>query len=135
MRWLGNDRAQFVSAWHHRVIAGQQDGLAVDLVWDEGLLLADHWVVPIQAAAPDVAMDFLRFALTPEIQAALARRVPMGPVNLAAFEVLEPRIAAVVPTAPANIGRLIRPDAAWWAANAVEANARFNAWLLGAPGG
>ena len=131
--WLQTGRADFASSWHYRVIAGQREGIAVDLVWDQGLLVADHWVVPVGAESPDVAMDFLRFALTPEIQAALARRVPLGPITPAALELLEPRFAALLPTAPANRRRLLRTDVAWWAANDVEANQRFNAWLLGVP--
>lgn len=131
--WLRSGRADFASSWHYRVIAGQRDGVAVDLVWDQGLLVADHWVVPSGAQAPDVAIDFLRFALRPEVQAALARRVPLGPVVPAAFEELEPRLAALLPTAPPTFERLVRPDVAWWAANAGEANGRFNAWLLGVP--
>ena len=133
VQWLRTERTDFTSAWHHRVIAGQWDGVAVDLVWDEGLLVADHWVVPTGAEAADVAMDFVRYALTPEVQSALARRVPLGPVNPAAFERIEARIAATLPTAPANARRLVRLDAAWWSANRAEADARFNAWLLGVP--
>ena len=131
--WLRTERVDLTSSWHHRVIAGQWDGVAVDLVWNQGLVVADHWVVPTGAQAADVAADFLRYALTPEAQAALARRVPLGPVNLAAFDQIEPRIAATLPTAPANVDRLLPVDVAWWAANEGEANARFNAWLRGVP--
>jgi putative spermidine/putrescine transport system substrate-binding protein len=60
--WLGTERVDLSSAWHYRLIAGQRDGLAVDLVWDDGLLVVDHWVIPAGAASADVAADFLRYA-------------------------------------------------------------------------
>ncbi len=133
--WLGTERADLASAWHYRVFAGQQDGLAVDLVWNQGLLVADRWVVPVDAAEPAVANDLIRYAGTAEAQAALARRVPLGPVNAGAFDLLEPVVAATLPTAPANLPQLVRADAGWWSANRGEAVQQFNGWLLGKPGG
>ncbi len=132
--WLGSERADLASSWHYRVIAGQRDGLAVDLVWNQGLVVADRWVVPVGAGEPEVAVDFVRYASTPQAQAELARRVPLGPVNPRAFALLDPIVAATLPTAPANLPQLVRPDVAWWAANEGEAVRRFNAWLLGTPG-
>lgn len=133
--WLGSGRVDLASSWHHRVVAGRRDGLAVDLDWDQGLVVADRWVVPIGAREPEVALDLVRYAATPEVQAALAATVPLGPVEPAAFEVLDPAVAALLPTAPANLPRLLRPDTGWWAENRGEAVQRFNAWLLGTPGG
>ncbi|MDP9358801.1 MAG: extracellular solute-binding protein [Chloroflexota bacterium] len=130
--WLSRGQADFGSAWHYRVLAGQADGEPVGLVWDQGLLVADHWVVPAGAAV-DLATDFLRFASTPEVQAALAQQVGLGPVVSGAFDHLDPLFVSTLPTAPENIGKLVRQDVAWWTANNVEANQQFNEWLLGNP--
>lgn len=129
--WLGTGRADLASSWHYRVRAGQLDGLGVDLEWAEGLVVADRWMVPVGAAEPEVATDFVRYALTPEVQAALARRIPLGPVVPDAIALLDGTVAATLPTAPSNLGRLIRPDLAWWVAHRGEATQRFNDWLLG----
>ena len=133
--WLGTERADLATSWHYRVVAGQRDGLAVDLVWNQGLLVTDRWVVPTGAAAPEVAIDFIRYAITPQAQAALAHLVPLGPITPAAFELLDPGIVALLPTAPANLPQLIRPDFAWWAAHRGETVQQFNSWLLGTTGG
>lgn len=133
--WLGSGRADLASSWHYRVVAGRRDGLAVDLVWDQGLVVADRWVVPVGAREPEIALDLVRYAATPVVQAALARAVPLGPVEPAALPLLDPAVAALLPTAPANLPRLLRPDIGWWAANRGEAVQRFNTWLLGTPGG
>ncbi|HKG25719.1 MAG TPA: extracellular solute-binding protein, partial [Thermomicrobiales bacterium] len=74
--WLSNERADFAAAWHYRVIAGQQDGRAIGLTWNQGLLVADSWVVAKGSPARDVAVDFLDYATTPEVQAAMARTIP-----------------------------------------------------------
>lgn len=133
--WLGSARADLASSWHHRVVAGQRDGLGVALEWSQGLVVADRWLVPVGAAAPDVALDFVRYASTAEAQAALARRVPLGPVVPGAFALLDGVVVATLPTAPANLARLLRPDVAWWAAHRGEAMQLFNNWLLGVPDG
>ena len=133
--WVGRDRADLGSAWHYRVAAAQAEGYPVELVWNQGLLLADRWVVPTGAAGAEPAMDFLRYAATPQVQAALARRVALGPVTATAFDLLDPLFAATLPTAPRNLARLIPQDVAWWAAHGAEANGHFNNWLLGVPDG
>ena len=132
--WLGSSRVDFATAWHYRVVAGQQDGLAIDFAWDYGLLHTDRWVVPAGVAEPEMALDFLRYALSTPVQAALALTVPLGPVVGAAFERIDARTATALPTAPGTLGRLLRPDVAWWAAHEGEAVQRFNSWLLGAVG-
>lgn len=133
VRWLGNEQVDYVSAWHYRVVAGQRDGLAVDFTWNQGLLLTDRWVIPAAAAEPEIARDLLAYALAPEVQAALARQVPLGPVVSAALDLLDPRTMVGIPTSPAFVDRLIRPDVAWWAAHQGEMVQRFNLWLSGAP--
>jgi putative spermidine/putrescine transport system substrate-binding protein len=115
--WMASDRADLSVAWHYRVVAGQLDGRSIDFQWNDGLLVSDCWVVAKSSPARDVAIDFLRYASTPAVQAVLARTVPLGPVTPDAFDVIEPRFARTLPTAPDTIGQLIRPDRAWWAAN------------------
>ncbi len=134
VHWLGSARADLASSWHYRVIAGQRDGLGVDFDWSQGLIVADRWVVPVGAREPDVAVDLVRYAMAAETQAALARAVPLGPVNPSAFRFLDGATAARAPTAPSNLERLLRPDVAWWVANRGDAMQRFNGWLLGTPG-
>jgi putative spermidine/putrescine transport system substrate-binding protein len=123
--WMSSDRLDLSAAWHYRVVAGQLDGRAIDFQWNQGLLVADCWVVAKGSPARDVAVDFLRYATTPAVQAALARSIPLGPVTPKAFEEIEPRIAKSLPTAPDAIDKLIRPDRAWWAANRAAANEQF----------
>lgn len=131
--WLARNRADYGSAWSYRVAAAQANGAAVELVWDQGLLLADVWVVPAGAANADVAMDFARYATRPETQAALAVAAGLSPVTSDAFARLDPLTTATLATAPRNLPKLIRQDVAWWAENEIHANAAFNRWLLGTP--
>jgi putative spermidine/putrescine transport system substrate-binding protein len=131
--WLDRKQADLISAWHYRVVAAQQDGRGVDFVWNDGLLIADYWAVPRSAPAADIAWDFLGFAGAPQVQASLATAVPLGPVVDDAVSLLDGRTRGMMPTAPEHRDKLIRVDVEWWARNKVEANERFNSWLLGVP--
>jgi putative spermidine/putrescine transport system substrate-binding protein len=131
--WLSHARADLVAAWHYRVIAGQQDGRPILLQWNQGLLVADRWVIAKGSPARDVALDLIAYATTPEVQAALARTIPLGPVTPASFALLDAKTAKLLPTAPENLEKMVTVDTAWWAANKVETEELFHCWLLGGP--
>ncbi len=124
--WLDRGDASLAAAWHHRVLAAQFDGRPIDFVWEEGLFVADHWVIPDKAAAPDIARDFIAYASTREVQANLALAVPLGPVNPGAFAFLPARLTPRLPTAPQNVDKLVRIDPAWWTTNGDAAQQRFD---------
>lgn len=133
--WLGSSRADLGSAWHHRVIAAQWDGLAVDLSWPGGLLATDRWVVPTGSNQPEVAAEAAAFALLPETQAAFARATRMGPVNPDAFAFIEPWVRPTLPTSPETLPLLARIDGAWWAGHGADARDRFDRWFAARPFG
>jgi putative spermidine/putrescine transport system substrate-binding protein len=123
--WLGSGEVGFASAWHHRVIAGRWNGYDLPIVWRGGLLVADRWGIPQGARNADVAADLIRYALDPRVQAALAMTLPLSPVEPAAFSLIDPFVAATLPTDPSRIDELVGLDAAWWAANRDTARRRM----------
>lgn len=132
--WLGTDRAELASAWHHRVIAGQWDGLAVDLAWDGGVVVVDQWAVPRGAAEPEIAVDLLRYTLDPAVQAAVARETRLGPMVPAAFERIEPWLLPTIPTAPPQVDGLVPLDPGWWAESGPAARDAFEEWFTALTG-
>ncbi len=131
--WLSRRRADFAAAWHYRVVAGQRDGRPIAFLWNQGLLIPDAWVIAKGSQERDVAIDMVRFATNPIIQAALAAAVPLGPVVPAAFDFVPGSLRPVLPTAPEHLDQLILVNTAWWARYRSEANEQFNCWLLGGP--
>lgn len=134
-RWLAAGRCQLTSAWHFRVFTAQQRGLPVDVVWNQGILHADHWVIPAGSPVKDVAVDFLKYAATPQAQAALARELPLGPIDPAALPLIDAAIIPKLPSAPLRAGQLVPRNIQWWASRGAEATELFNDWLLGVPNG
>jgi putative spermidine/putrescine transport system substrate-binding protein len=131
--WLSSGRADLAAAWHYRVIAGQQDGRPILLQWNQGLLVVDRWVIAKGSPNRDVALDLIAYSTTPEVQASLARAIPLGPVTPSSFDLLDAKTARLLPTAPENLAQMVTLDTAWWAEHKVETEEQFHCWLLGGP--
>ncbi len=131
--WLSSGRVAFGSAMAHQVVQAQRAGRPVQPVWNQGLLVADYWVVPGGATNADMANDFLRFALSAAAQARLASVASLAPVSSAALDLVDPLLRINLATSPLNLPRLIGSDTQWWVDNATTANEAFNSWLLGDP--
>ena len=131
IEWLAASSADFTSAWSHRLWLAAGAGMPVGWVWDQGLVTADRWIVPVGMLQPELAFDFIQYATQPVVQTALARTTGLGPVTSASFSDMDPRLARTLPTAPENLPLLVRQDVPWWSEHEVEANQWFNDWLLG----
>ncbi len=133
VEWLATAKTDFTPAWHFRVQSGQDGKRQFDMTWNQGLVLHDVWVVGKGTDQLDIAADFIRYATSAEAQASLAATLRLGPVTPDALDLLEPDLLSLLPTSSQNLARLVLLDTNWWAANNVEANERFNSWLLGVP--
>ncbi|HEV2108355.1 MAG TPA: extracellular solute-binding protein [Thermomicrobiales bacterium] len=129
--WLARGAVDYASAWSHLLWQVGQDGTPVPWVWDQGLVMADRWVIPDGVLYIELVADFLQYATHPVVQAALARAIGVGPVTSAAFAEIERPLAQTLPTAPENLPLLIHADISWWSKHEAEAAQWFNNWLLG----
>ena len=77
-----------------------------------------------------MARQFVRFCADGARQAAFTDTLAYGPTNTKAFELIDPKRAAILPSAPQNLQAMGLPDPAW-AANRQAVTERFNAWIVG----
>lgn len=122
-----------VAAWHSRMEAIREDGAPVEIVWNEGALAGDSWVIPRGSANRDLAMDFVNFATRPEVCAAFASLVPFGPVNRKAFDLLPREVAERLPSYPPNHDVQFLIDFEWWFSNREAVDQQFEDWLAEHP--
>lgn len=120
-----------------RGITAKQGGAPVDVEWNGGKLAPDNWAIPKGTRNLDAVYKFLDFALQPQIQAEVSKRVPYGPSNLDAFNHLSEAEAAVLNTAPANLSRQFWHDTDWWGATGTDGKTnvereteRYARWML-----
>ncbi|CAN5535468.1 ABC transporter substrate-binding protein [soil metagenome] len=119
------------TVWNSRI--DQLDlGAQVRILWYQGMLSADAWVIPLGAENTDVAMDFISFATRAIPSANFSRVAPYGPVNRDAFELLRRDRVDILPSSPANKPLQFVKNWEYWAENRDELTLRFEDWLLDA---
>ena len=64
-------------------------------------------------------------------QARYSKLLPYGFTNVDSAALLDEATLANLPTAPANMAKMVQYDFEWWAANRPEVIEKFNAMMLG----
>ncbi|MFJ6654358.1 extracellular solute-binding protein [Microbacterium sp. NPDC091313] len=106
------------------------NGIAVDVSWEQAFVEANPFVVPAAAAHPDAAFALARAMADPERQAEFARRTNYGPSDSAAFEHLTAEEIERLPNAPSHTA-IVWPDAQSRADQYDAMTERYTAWLAG----
>jgi putative spermidine/putrescine transport system substrate-binding protein len=138
--WSDNAQAQqlmeqeevdLITMMNGRATESINNGAPFEIVWNEGISEGDSngWLAPIGCPNRIGAMKFLDFVGRPEPQAAFARLLFYAPLNLRAYDLLEPSIARQLPTYPDNERLAHVMDSEWWADNLSQVQRRFERWL------
>jgi putative spermidine/putrescine transport system substrate-binding protein len=75
------------------------------------------------------ALDFLRFAGEPQVQAGLPPRIPYGVTARGANQHIPAAVLANLPTAPQNAADALEISDRFWLDNLDRLNQRYNAWV------
>ncbi|OLP55804.1 spermidine/putrescine ABC transporter substrate-binding protein [Rhizobium rhizosphaerae] len=118
------------SAYNGRIQrAISDDGKPLRILWDRQIWNADYYAIVRGTHDKDAANRFVRFATGTEALAAQARLIAYGPVRRSAEALIDPVIAARLPTAKANLRNALAFDAKWWMEHGDAVNERYAAWL------
>ena len=105
------------------------------IVWDGQVL--DYGQFAIFAGTPNLeaARSYLLFASRVENMAAIGHYIAYSPTRRSGIDLITTHRETGVemrphmPSAPENMGRVVRNDWEWWADHGEEMNERFSAWL------
>ena len=78
---------------------------AFEMIWNESWIYAGHaegWIVPVGCPNPQGGMRFLDIVGRPEHQAVFARLLYYAPQHPEGFDLLEPKLAKLMPSYPEN---------------------------------
>jgi putative spermidine/putrescine transport system substrate-binding protein len=75
-------------------------------------------------------MELIRYTCQPKIQIELTKYINYGPTMPEAYDSLDSRARAVLPTSPENRPKQFIYNARWWAENEPAVVERWNKWLL-----
>jgi len=127
---LQNGEIDLTDTWGARAYAAIDSGAPVRMIWSQGFYNVDGWSIPAGTPRADLARKFVRYCIKPEQQAIYSNTVANGPTNKHAYDVIKPERAAVLPTYPENLQRIVRINEDWWVANKPKVLERFEDWLL-----
>jgi len=127
---LESGEVDMLPTWNGRAQTVIDGGGPVGIQWNQGLYSIEGWAIPKGNPKADLGREFIKFCSDPERQAAFTAKLAYGPTNPKAYEFISEERARFLPTAPANIERMLLADQDWWGKNKETAEERFNQWLL-----
>jgi putative spermidine/putrescine transport system substrate-binding protein len=135
----GSDSAQLLrsrevdtlSIWASRVDELKKSDEHVDYTYDQALVDYDCLIVPKGAPNKELAMKLVAEIMKPHSQATLVTLIPNPPINVKAYDtgIIPADLAATLPTAPANLDKVVFFDPVWWQANQEEVQRRFDLFI------
>ncbi|OCC05422.1 spermidine/putrescine ABC transporter substrate-binding protein [Labrys sp. WJW] len=120
-----------VSAAYNGRIQGAitDDKKPLAIIWDRQIWNADYYAIVAGTKKRDNAKTFVAFATGTEPLAMQTRYLTYGPVRRSAQTLVDPSLAANLPTAPGNFQSALAFDAKWWMEHGDAVNERYAAWL------
>jgi len=139
--WSDNSQAQQLMAQEEVDLIYMTNGRATqsildhkadyEMIWNEAIYAghAEGWYVPVGCPNPKGGMKFLDFVGRPEYQAVFARLLYYAPQNPKAVDLLDPKLAKLMPSHPDNEKVAHTINYRWWADNHARVQRRFEQWL------
>jgi len=129
-QWLAAGDVAMTTAYNGRIAAANAtDGRNFAIIWAGNLYTIDSWVIMKGSPNRARALEFLKFAGQPEVQAGLPPKIPYGMTARGVNERLPAALLAELPTAPANIATALQISDRFWVDNLDRLTQRFNTWV------
>jgi len=125
---LASGEVALTNAYNGRIAAANAtENRDFGIAWTNNLFTLDSWVIMKGSPNRQKALDFLRFAGQPEIQAGLPPRIPYGVTAKGVNEKLPRNVVEQLPTS--YMQQALQIDDKFWLDNLDRLNQRFNAWV------
>jgi len=111
---LTDGEVAMATAWNGRFGNAIKDGAPIEIVWNQQVLQWDSLVMVKGTPNKDVGMDFIRWSVLPEVQANWPKYINYGPVNEKSYALIEPAVAAQLPSSPENAKLGVVQNVKWW---------------------
>ncbi len=118
------------SLWANRAQVLIDKGAPLGIEWNEGMRMLEAGAILKSAKNLDNAYRLLDFELSPEPQANTLPKVLLSPANKKAFNFIDAKVAATLPTAPKNREIGFDNSGAWWVEHRAEVLERWQEFLL-----
>ncbi len=116
------------SAYNGRIANAQKEGKNLKIVWTGSVYDLDFWAIPSGTPKRDEAYNFIAFTSRPENQKVYSSNITYGPTHKKAVGLIDPEMAADLPTAPQNLKGALANNTQFWLEHGEDLEQRFNAW-------
>jgi len=97
----------------------------VDFTFNQGVFWVSNWIVPKGNPGGKRVWKLIDATLDPKSQIELLKLMGNGPVNPAAMPLITPDLAAINPSSPENMKRMVIASADWYASKGAETLNQF----------
>lgn len=129
-QWLAAGEVAMTVAYNGRISAANaSEGRNFAIVWTNNIFTLDSWVIMKGSPNRAKALEFLKFAGQPQVQAGLPPRIPYGMTARGVNERLPANLLPDLPTAPQNLASALHLSDRFWLDNLDRLTQRFNTWV------
>ncbi|MCH9808688.1 MAG: extracellular solute-binding protein [Alphaproteobacteria bacterium] len=132
---MAQGKATIAQTFSGKAFFAAARGAPLEIIWDGQIYEMTYWAISNDSPRKKQAEAFIKFATEPKQLAAVAQRIPYGPVRKSAVALTKRHVTVGIkldrflPTAAGNMQRALAKDDAWWSQNETALKAEFDAWL------
>jgi putative spermidine/putrescine transport system substrate-binding protein len=131
-QYMAQGSASMIATANSRMIELKNQGQKVDFTYQDAILYKwGAFAMPQHAPNPDAANALIDYLSTPESQAAVAKKLFLGPVVSSAFDLMTAQEKAQQPSSPQNVAKALTVDTGYAAKQDGDYVTKFTAWLGG----
>lgn len=127
---LQSGELDLMSIWSTRAQTAIDAGTPASIGWGQGLYNIDGFTIPHGSPKLDAARKFIQFCMDAKRQSMYTNDLACGPTNIKAYDFIDKKKAALLPTAPDHIQGLAEMSADYWGDNQVALTERLEKWVM-----
>lgn len=126
---IGSGEVVMALGWNGRFQAGIDEGLPIEMSWEESVAQVGYFMIVKGAPNKDAAVKFLNFISKPEMQAEFSKYVAYGPVTAAALPLIDAERSKRLPSTEERIAKALFSDIAWWGEHSIAAGEAYTSMM------
>ena len=127
---LADGEVAMTSAYNGRLFnAIVKEKQPFEIVWDGQVWDYGAFIVPRGTPNRDRAIEYIRFATSPQRLADLTQHISYGPSRASGVALVAEEMKGHLPTAEANFAQGLRQSATFWSDYGDQLHEQFDAWL------
>jgi putative spermidine/putrescine transport system substrate-binding protein len=117
------------SIWSTRLAVSIDKGAPLGIQWNQNAVLGQAYGIPVAGKNPDVALQFIDFSVSGDVQSNWMKVYKATPVNQKAYATASPDLIDPETKLPWTKSKGYVRDINWWADNRPKVNAAWTKWL------